>query len=105
MGLSTPLSQPALPRPATPHVMMTCPPQVAQLAGYVAEHSAYHHGETSLASTIIGLAQDCVGSNNVNLLYPSGQFGTRLQVRGEGGSKCIVNIARSPCICCGVALG
>jgi DNA topoisomerase II len=53
--------------------------QVAQLAGYVAEHSAYHHGEQSLQSTIVGLAQNHVGSNNINLLFPSGQFGTRLQ--------------------------
>jgi hypothetical protein len=53
--------------------------QVAQLAGYVSEHSAYHHGEASLQGTIVGLAQDFVGSNNLNLLYPSGQFGTRLQ--------------------------
>ena len=52
--------------------------KVAQLAGYVAEHSAYHHGEASLAGTIVGMAQDYVGSNNVNLLVPSGQFGTRL---------------------------
>lgn len=57
---------------------------MAQLSGYVAEHSAYHHGEASLASTIVGLAQDFVGSNNVNLLVPSGQFGTRLQ----GGKDC-----------------
>ncbi|KAG7161707.1 DNA topoisomerase 2-like [Homarus americanus] len=53
--------------------------KVAQLAGSVAEHSAYHHGETSLMSTIINLAQNYVGSNNVNLLQPIGQFGTRLQ--------------------------
>jgi DNA topoisomerase II len=53
--------------------------KVAQLAGYVAEHSAYHHGEQSLCATIIGLAQDFVGSNNINLLEPVGQFGTRLQ--------------------------
>ncbi|KAK8401478.1 hypothetical protein O3P69_001004 [Scylla paramamosain] len=53
--------------------------KVAQLAGSVAEHSAYHHGETSLMSTIINLAQDFVGSNNINLLLPIGQFGTRLQ--------------------------
>lgn len=53
--------------------------KVAQLSAYVAEHSAYHHGETSLATTIVGLAQDFVGSNNVALLFPSGQFGTRLQ--------------------------
>lgn len=53
--------------------------KVAQLAGSVAEHSAYHHGETSLMSTIINLAQNYVGSNNINLLMPNGQFGTRLQ--------------------------
>ena len=46
--------------------------QVAQLSGYVSEHSAYHHGETSLQSTIVGLAQNFVGSNNINLLVPSG---------------------------------
>jgi DNA topoisomerase II len=51
--------------------------KVAQLAGYIGEHSAYHHGEASLHSTIIGMAQSFVGSNNVNLLTPSGQFGTR----------------------------
>lgn len=53
--------------------------KVAQLSGYVSEHSAYHHGEASLQSTIVGLAQDFVGSNNLNLLEPRGQFGTRLQ--------------------------
>ncbi|KAF6995935.1 hypothetical protein CFC21_012354 [Triticum aestivum] len=51
--------------------------KVAQFIGYVSEHSAYHHGEQSLASTIIGMAQDFVGSNNINLLEPRGQFGTR----------------------------
>lgn len=52
--------------------------KVAQLAGSVAELSAYHHGEQSLAMTIINLAQNFVGSNNINLLRPEGQFGTRL---------------------------
>jgi len=51
---------------------------VAQLAGYVSEHSGYHHGEVALHSTIINMAQNFVGSNNIPLLYPSGQFGTRL---------------------------
>ena len=55
--------------------------QVAQLSGYVSEHAAYHHGEASLQSTIVGMAQSFVGSNNINLLAPKGQFGTRLQVR------------------------
>ncbi|KAJ3122937.1 DNA topoisomerase 2, partial [Physocladia obscura] len=53
--------------------------KVTQLAGYVSEHSAYHHGEASLFSTMIGMAQNFIGSNNLNLLEPRGQFGTRLQ--------------------------
>lgn len=53
--------------------------KVAQLVGYVSEHAAYHHGENSLSETIVGMAQDFVGSNNINLLVPQGQFGTRLQ--------------------------
>jgi len=53
--------------------------KVAQFSGYVSEHSAYHHGEQSLASTIIGMAQNFVGSNNINLMFPGGQFGTRAQ--------------------------
>ncbi|XP_044152545.1 DNA topoisomerase 2-alpha [Bufo gargarizans] len=52
--------------------------KVAQLAGSVAEMSAYHHGEASLMMTIINLAQNFMGSNNINLLQPIGQFGTRL---------------------------
>ena len=52
--------------------------KVAQLAAYVAEKSSYHHGEVSLAETIVKLANDYTGSNNINLLEPCGQFGTRL---------------------------
>jgi DNA topoisomerase II len=53
--------------------------QVAQLVGYISEHAAYHHGEQSLTMTIVNLAQDYVGSNNLNLLLPNGQYGTRDQ--------------------------
>jgi len=56
--------------------------KVAQFAGYISESTSYHHGEVSLMGAIIGLAQDYVGSNNINLFVPSGQFGTRL----KGGS-------------------
>lgn len=52
--------------------------KVAQLAGYVSEHSAYHHGEASLNQSIINMAQVFVGANNLNLLFPSGQFGSRI---------------------------
>ena len=60
--------------------------KVAQLGGYVAEHAAYHHGEQSLEQTIVGMAQEFVGANNVNLLFPSGQFGTRLQGGDDAAS-------------------
>jgi hypothetical protein len=52
--------------------------KVAQLGGYVAEHSNYHHGEQNLFETIINMAQDYVGSNNIPLFYRDGMFGTRL---------------------------
>nr|GEU61322.1 DNA topoisomerase 2 isoform X2 [Tanacetum cinerariifolium] len=54
--------------------------QVSKFNGYVSVHSAYHHGNTSLVDTIIGMAQNYVGSNNINLLQPNGQFGTRLMI-------------------------
>lgn len=52
--------------------------KVAQFSGYVSEHSGYHHGEASLNGAIINMAQNYVGSNNINIFEPRGQFGTRL---------------------------
>ena len=49
--------------------------KVAQFSGYVSEHSGYHHGEASLNAAIVGMAQNFVGSNNINLFEPNGQFG------------------------------
>jgi DNA topoisomerase-2 len=53
--------------------------KVAQLSGYVSEVSAYHHGENSLQQAIVGMAQIYIGTNNINLLSPNGQFGSRCQ--------------------------
>jgi DNA topoisomerase-2 len=53
--------------------------KVLALAGDISSLSSYHHGEKSLMDTTVGMAQDFVDSNNLNLLYPSGQFGSRLQ--------------------------
>lgn len=52
--------------------------KVAQLSGYISAETSYHHGEVSLQQAIIGLAQDFIGSNNINLLYPDGNFGSLL---------------------------
>ena len=61
--------------------------KVAQFSGYVSEHSGYHHGEASLNGAIIGLAQDFVGTNNINLFKPKGQFGTRLMGGKDAASE------------------
>jgi len=70
--------------------------KVAQLAGSVSEKSAYHHGEASLMGTIIGLAQNFVGSNNINLLMPVGQFGTRLTGGKDAASPRYIFTQLSP---------
>ncbi|XP_055638882.1 DNA topoisomerase 2 [Toxorhynchites rutilus septentrionalis] len=90
-------------KPGQRKVMFTCfkrndkrEVKVAQLAGSVAEQSAYHHGEQSLCSTIINLAQNYVGSNNINLLYPGGQFGTRLSGGKDSASPRYIFTMLSP---------
>lgn len=57
--------------------------KVAQLSGYIAENTGYHHGEVSLQGAIVGMAQNFVGSNNIYWLIPQGNFGDRL----EGGKN------------------
>lgn len=51
--------------------------KVANTASMVSQRVNYHHGETSLYDTIIGMAQTFVGSNNLAFCYQDGQFGTR----------------------------
>eukprot|EP00831_Metopus_contortus_P002198 TRINITY_DN1080_c0_g3_i2.p2 TRINITY_DN1080_c0_g3~~TRINITY_DN1080_c0_g3_i2.p2 ORF type:complete len:384 (+),score=57.32 TRINITY_DN1080_c0_g3_i2:1144-2295(+) len=68
---------------------------VAQLAGYVSEQAKYLYGEFSLMQTIIQLAQNFVGSNNINLLQPIGQFGTRNMGGKDSASPRYLNTALS----------
>ncbi|AEO70781.1 DNA topoisomerase 2-like protein [Thermothielavioides terrestris NRRL 8126] len=70
--------------------------KVAELAGYISEVAAYHHGEQSLQQTIIGLAQNYVGSNNVNCLEPSGNFGSRLAGGSDAASARYIHTRLSP---------
>jgi DNA topoisomerase-2 len=72
--------------------------KVAQLAGNVAENTSYHHGENSLVGTIINLAQDFVGSNNINILEPIGQFGTRLLGGNDNSSARYIFTQLSPAV-------
>ena len=75
---------------------LTADMKVAQLAGYIAEQTAYHHGEASLQGTIVNLAQNFVGANNLNLLEPSGQFGTRLAGGKDAASSRYIFTRLSP---------
>ena len=70
--------------------------KVAQFSGYVSEHSAYHHGEASLNGAIVNMAQNFVGSNNIHLLEPKGQFGTRLQGGDDSASERYIFTHLSP---------
>lgn len=60
--------------------------KVAQLSGYISEVSGYHHGEESLQGTIVKMAQDFVGSGNINILEPKGNFGSRLMGGDDASS-------------------
>jgi DNA topoisomerase-2 len=60
--------------------------KVAQLAGKIAESSSYDHGEQLLTNTIIDLAQNFVGSNNINFLVVAEQFGTCLHGKNDAAS-------------------
>lgn len=57
--------------------LLTKEVRVSELAGFVIGKAAYHHGEASLQKAITAIAQDFVGANNISLLEPIGQFGTR----------------------------
>ena len=70
--------------------------KVAQFSGYVSEVAAYHHGESSLQGTIVSMARDYTGSNNLNLLVPSGQFGTRLMGGSDAASARYIFTRLSP---------
>ena len=51
--------------------------KVAEVASTVTPTTLYEHGETSMADTVAGMAQEHTGTNNINLFYPSGKFGSR----------------------------
>ena len=72
--------------------------RVAQLAGYVSEHAAYHHGEASLQGAIINMAQDFIGSNNINILMPNGQFGTRIMGGSDSASPRYIHTELNPIV-------
>ncbi|SMQ45370.1 unnamed protein product [Zymoseptoria tritici ST99CH_3D7] len=90
-------------KPGQRKVMYTCfrrnlkkDVKVVELAGSVSGLTAYSYGETSLQQTIVGLAQTFVGSNNINILEPSGNFGSRLQGGSDAASARYIYTRLSP---------
>lgn len=70
--------------------------KVVELAGSVSGLTAYAYGDKSLQDTIVGLAQNFVGSNNINCLEPSGNFGSRLQGGSDAASARYIYTRLSP---------
>ena len=70
--------------------------RVCDAVGYVSGYSHYHHGDAALGETIMHMMQNHVGSNNINLLYPAGQAGTRLADRGTHASTRYVHTCLEP---------
>jgi DNA topoisomerase-2 len=63
--------------------------KVGQLSGYVSAEMSYHHGEASLQGAIIGMAQDYIGTNNINLIVPEGNFGSRFSPKAAASARYI----------------
>ena len=83
--------------------------KVAQLSGYVSEHSAYHHGEASLAMTIVNLAQDFVGRTTSTcscragssvLAYKAVRITRALVTSSLACTKCAARCSRSVTMRC-----
>jgi DNA topoisomerase-2 len=65
---------------------MADPLKVSQFSGYVAESTQYHYGDAALNDAIVRLAQSFVGSNNIPLLFPEGNFGSRHKMGKDAAS-------------------
>jgi DNA gyrase/topoisomerase IV subunit B len=72
-------------RKAVYHVMTSRHPcaeeRISILAGKIISNMAYHHGEASMIETLVAMAQNHLGTNNINLLVPQGQFGSLILPR------------------------
>lgn len=67
--------------------------KVFQLAGFVAEKMAYHHGDASLNSIIINLGQTYVGGGHIlPLLKGKGEFGTRDKGGKDSGQPRYISV-------------
>ncbi|KAM0861198.1 hypothetical protein ACQ4PT_046057 [Festuca glaucescens] len=73
--------------------------KVSRLAGYAVEQAAYNRGQQSAEDTIINMAHDFVGTNNLNLFEPRGQFGSRAEGGLDNADGCYLFTCLSPVTC------
>lgn len=69
--------------------------QVERFANYASAETDYHHGSAGLIGVSAGLAQNFAGSNNINLLEPNGQFGSRLDPTPGAGRYIFTMLSKS----------
>lgn len=60
--------------------------KVFELTAKTAEKAQYHHGDSSLNGTIMGMMQTWCGSNNIPLLGHEGFIGSRFGLGQDGGA-------------------
>lgn len=53
--------------------------KVANLISETSSQTEYLHGEDSLVGVTVGMATRYVGANNIPIMYPSGNFGSRFE--------------------------
>lgn len=70
--------------------------KVSQFANFTSAETDYQHGEDSLNKTIIGMAQDFCGSNNIPYFYRHGQFGTREMMGKDAASPRYIHVTAEP---------
>ena len=61
--------------------------KVENLSGAITQLTSYHHGGSSLEGAVVNMAQSIVGTNNLNLLQPLGNFGSRLKGGKDAASS------------------
>ena len=61
--------------------------KVAQFEGFVASTTHYEHAEANLCKVIIGLAQEFTCANNIPILAPRGQYGTRYEMGDDASAS------------------
>lgn len=70
--------------------------KVGNFSGDVISKTSYHHGNQSIEGAVINLAQNFINTNNINLLEPLGNYGSRLKGGKDAASSRYIFTKLSP---------